>query len=113
MARAALYLSSFKLPELYSLQDSLLTSIWLRREQFRIFETMINVLSAGLTLDSKVSTKIEDLMQDYINLVIPGSTKDKKERDAAFAAKTAQALNDVAALLAASPGSKIAINKKG
>lgn len=113
MARAALYLSSFKLPELYSLQDSLLTSIWLRREQFRIFETMINVLSAGLTLDSKVSTKIEDLMQDYINLVIPGSTKDKKERDAAFAAKTAQALNDVAALLATSPGSKIAINKKG
>ena len=52
-------------------------------------------------------------MQDYINLVIPGSTNDKKERDAAFAAKTAQALNDVAALLAASPGSKIAINKKG
>lgn len=113
MARAALYLSSFKLPELYSLQDSLLTSIWLRREQFRIFETMINVLSAGLTLDSKVSTKIEDLMQDYINLVIPGSTEDKKKRDAAFASKTAQALNDVAALLASSPGSKIAINKKG
>ena len=51
-------------------------------------------------------------MNDYINLVIPGTTRDKKERDAAFAAKTAQALNDVAALLANSPGSKIAIQKK-
>lgn len=72
---------------------------------------MISVLAAGLSLDPKVSTKIEDLMNDYINLVIPGTTKDKKERDAAFAAKTAQALNDVAALLQASPGSKIQIKK--
>lgn len=73
---------------------------------------MITVLSAGLTLDSKVSTKIEDLMNEYINLVIPGTAEDKKKRDAAFATKTAQALNDVAALLAASPGSKISINRK-
>lgn len=72
---------------------------------------MISVLAAGLSLDPKVSTKIEDLMNDYINLVIPGTTKDKKERDAAFAAKTAQALNDVAALLQSSPGSKIQIKK--
>lgn len=100
MARAAMYLSGFPPPPLFSLQDSLCQAVFIRREQFRIFETMIGVLTAGLSLDPKLATKIENLMTDYIDLVIPGSKESKKREDEQFVEKTAKALGDIAALLA-------------
>lgn len=94
-----MYLARAPLAPLNTLQDALLRSIWTRREQFRIFETLIGVLANGITVNPEVSKSIEDLSNDYIDLVIPGTKEAKRRKDKEFAAKTATALNDITALL--------------
>jgi hypothetical protein len=83
--------------------------VWLRREQFRIFETLINILASGLSLDPKLSKRIEELTDEYINLVIPGTKEIRKKNDSAFIAKTHNTLNEIASMLANSPSSTIKI----
>lgn len=83
--------------------------MWLRREQFRIFETLINILASGLSLDPKLSKRIEELTDEYINLVIPGTKEIRKKNDSAFIAKTHNTLNEIASMLANSPSSTIKI----
>ena len=107
-----MYLEGRPLAPLGTIRDTLLQSVWLRREQFRIFETLINVFASALSLDPKLTSKIESISEDYINLVIPGSTELKKKNEEAFIAKTASALNDVAALLAGYEGNKVTMNRK-
>lgn len=104
-----MYLEGRPLAPLGSIRDTLLQAVWLRREQFRIFETLINVFASALSLDPKLTTRIESISEDYINLVIPGSKELKKKDEEAFIAKTANALNDVAALLAGYEGNKIKV----
>ena len=94
-----MHLEGIPLAPLGTLQDSLYQAVWTRREQMRIFETLINVLASGLSLNPSVSKKIEKLMDEYINLVIPGAEQAKKKADEAFVTKTASALSDVAKLL--------------
>ena len=75
-----MHLEGIPLAPLGTLQDSLYQAVWTRREQMRIFETLINVLASGLSLNPSVSKKIEKLMDEYINLVIPGAEQAKKSR---------------------------------
>lgn len=102
-----MFLSGIPLPPLGSFQESLCQAVWIRREQFRIFETMINILASGLSLDPQLSKRIERLTDEYIDLVIPGAKEVRKRSDEAFIAKTANALADVAKLLSKHPGNKM------
>lgn len=104
-----MYISGCPVHEIGTLQDSLCQAVWLRREQFRIFETLINVLASGLSLDPKLSKRVEELTDEYINLVLPGTKELRKNNDSAFVEKTHQILNDIAAMLAASPSSTIKV----
>lgn len=102
-----MYLEGAPLAPLGTLQDTLLQAVWLRREQFRVFETAINVFASALSLDPKLSKKIEDLNEEYINLVIPGTKDLRKRNNEAFIAKTANALDEVTKLLSGYQGNTI------
>lgn len=52
-----MHLEGIPLAPLGTLQDSLYQAVWTRREQMRIFETLINVLASGLSLNPSVSKK--------------------------------------------------------
>ena len=85
--------------------------MWLRREQFRVFETAINVFASALSLDPKLSKKIEELNDEYINLVIPGTKELRKRNNEAFVAKTANALDEVTKLLSGYKGNMMSFGK--
>lgn len=88
-----------RLAEKGSLEEALQNAIWMRREQFRVFETMINVLSAGLSLNPDISKRIQKLMNDYMDLVIPGSKAIRKSEDENFLKKTSESLNAITKIL--------------
>lgn len=94
-----MYLNNCPLAPLNTLQDTLLQSIWIRREQFRVFETMINIFANGLSLSPKLSERIEKLSNEYIELVIPGTQAAKKENETKFIERTASTLEEVSKLL--------------
>lgn len=97
-----MFMGGMQLPEINSVQDHMYYALWSRREQFRIFETMITVLSQGLHYDPSIANKVQDLMNDYIDAVVPGTMARQREADAAFAARTAVALNEITELLSSS-----------
>lgn len=106
-----MYLEGAPLAPLGTLQDTLLQSVWLRREQFRVFETAINVFASALSIDPKLSKKIEELNEEYINLVIPGTKELRKSNNEAFVAKTASALDEVTKLLSGYKGNTFNFDK--
>lgn len=107
-----MYLEGAPLAPLNTLQDTLLQAVWLRREQFRVFETAINVFASALAIDPKLSKKIEELNDEYINLVIPGTKELRKKNNDAFVAKTANALDEVTKLLSGYKGNTMTFGKK-
>lgn len=107
-----MYLEGAPLAPLGTLQDTLLQAVWLRREQFRVFETAINVFASALSLDPKLSKKIEELNDEYINLVIPGTKELRKRNNEAFVAKTANALDEVTKLLSGYKGNMMSFGKQ-
>lgn len=60
---------------------------------------MINIFANGLSLSPNLSSRIEKLSDEYINLVIPGTRELKKVSEEAFVAKTANTLNEITTLL--------------
>ena len=100
-------LSGFEVSELGSLAATIETAVWMRREQFRVFETMIDVLSQGMTLSTDMANKVQRLMNQYIDLVVPGSETERKEKEATFMQNTAQSLNDITNILKGSAAGKI------
>lgn len=107
MNRAYMYLEGRELHDIGSLRDSLTQAIWVRQRQIRVFETFVNVMANGLSINPDVSKNIEKLTSDYLELIIPGSKEAKRYNDEEFAARTNKTLSDVAKLLAGSSNGTI------
>lgn len=106
-----MYVTGAPTAELFSMQDHLLQAIWMRREQIRTFETLINVLASGISINPDITKEIDRLTQDYFELVLPGSKAAKKNSDRTFAERTNRALAEVASLLSQSGSGKMNTSK--
>lgn len=102
-----MYVSGAPIAPLFSMQDHLLQAVWIRREQIRTYETLINVLASGIPANPDITKRIDELTQDYFELVIPGSKEAKKHADETFAERTSKALADVAYMLSRSGNGKM------
>lgn len=56
-----------------SLQDHIRLSVWYKREQRKIFETMINLYANVISVNPDIMKKVQTLIDDYLESVVPGS----------------------------------------
>lgn len=102
-----MYIEGIELAELNSLRDGLLQAIWVRTRQARIFETLVNVMANGLSINPDIAKRIDELTSEYVDIVVPGTKKTKADNDLAFAERTNKTLSAVAKLLAGGGSGKI------
>ena len=90
-----MFLEGKEVPKLGSLRDQLQTTVWYRREQRKIVETLVHIYAAMLPINPEVCKKIEASLTDYIDLIIPGSKKYKEQEEANTIKKNADTLNSI------------------
>lgn len=90
-----MYLDGMPSVKLGSMQDRIRLSAWYRREQFRIFEALINVYANVISSNPDIIKKVETVIDDYIELVVPGSKEYKDAAQANFIQKQSNALSAI------------------
>jgi hypothetical protein len=90
-----MYLDGLPSVKLGSLQDRLRLSAWYRREQFRIFEALINIYANVISTNPDIIKKVESVVDDYIELVVPGSKEYKEASQESFIKKQGSALASI------------------
>lgn len=92
-----------------SVRDKLRLAAWYRREQKQLYETMMNVYSAVITVNPEVLKKVQGLIEDYFEIVIPGSRNLSKKAEETTLKAQASALDSIYKALKAhseKPGGK-------
>lgn len=78
-----------------SFQDRIRLSAWYKREQFRIFEALITVYANAISSNPDIIKKVEKVIDEYIELVVPGSNAYKQEQQASFIKSQSSALTSI------------------
>ena len=99
-------LDGMKLPQLGSMQDKIRVSAWYRREQLRIFEALINVYASMITIKPDIVGQVEKAIDEYIELIVPGSKEFKDKQKNNFIQTQASALDSIYDKLKAHAGSR-------
>ena len=90
-----MYLSGLPQVKLGSVQDRIRLAAWYRREQFKIFESLIVVYANVIQSNPDIIKKVETVIDDYIDLVVPGSKAYKETAQDNFIKKQGQALQSI------------------
>lgn len=93
-------LDGAKVYRLGSIEDRAQTAVYYRREQMRLFETMISVYSSAMSTLPEMRTTVVNLMTDYFEIVLPGSKEMRKLDEKNFVEKQSSALQNIEKLLA-------------
>lgn len=93
--RTCLYLDGLSPVPAGSLQDRIRLTAWYKREQFRIFEALINVYANVISSNPDIIKKVEAVIDEYIELVVPGSGEAKKAAQDSFIKSQSSALNAI------------------
>lgn len=80
--------------------------MWVRNNQAKAFETLINVFANGLSISPDISSKITKLTNDYLELILPGSSEIREKNDKEFIAQSSKTLEEVTKLLSDYKGNK-------
>jgi hypothetical protein len=78
-----------------SVADQLRLTVWYRREQRQIFETLISLYSAVISINPDVSKRVEGLVSDYIECIVPGAAELTKKEAASSIKKQGEALASI------------------
>ena len=78
-----------------TIRDQLMTTVWYRREQRSIVETLVHIYAAMISINPEVCKKIEASLTDYIDLIIPGSKKYKEQEEANTIKRNADTLTSI------------------
>ena len=98
--------------DLGSVQDQIRLTVWYRREQRQILETLISLYSAVISINPEVSKKVESLIGDYIESVVPGSAKIGRQVANTTIKKQGEALQSIFESLKAHSQGQVSTKKK-
>jgi hypothetical protein len=101
-----LHLSGIKNSKLGSIEDRTRIAVYYRREQLRVFETLIGVYSSAMISFPEMRQSVLNMVEDYFEIVVPGSKQVRKEDERNFVEKQSKALENIAALLADHAGKR-------
>ena len=90
-----MFLDGKEVPKLGTIRDQLMTTVWYRREQRSIVETLVHIYAAMISINPEVCKKIESALTDYIDLIVPGSKKYKEQEDSNTIKKNSEALDNI------------------
>jgi hypothetical protein len=88
-------LDGLEVDKLGSPRDRLRCVAFFKRQQTKIFETLVGVYSQAMTVNPDLSKKVEPLITDYIDSIVPGSKKIKKEQENNTIARNKAALDAI------------------
>lgn len=90
-----MYLDGLPTVQTGSVQDRIRLSAWYKREQFRIFEALINVYANAISANPDIIKKVESVIDEYIELVVPGSAEFKRKSQESFIKSQSSALTAI------------------
>ena len=90
-----MYLDGVPSAKLGTLSDQLRLTVWYRREQQRIFETMINLYANVISINPDISKKVEKLIGEYLENVVPGTEEMTKKETASTIKAQGEALQSI------------------
>ena len=94
-----MYLAGLPPVKAGTIQDRLRISVWYRREQAHIFEVLLPVFAAGIPVNADIIKKVENMINSYMEIVIPGTAEFKKMEQNTFIKKQSNALHSIYDLL--------------
>ena len=98
-----MYLDGLPYVRLGSLQDRIRISTWYRAKQPDIFNCLINVYANAMAVNPDITKKVQSLIEDFLELMIPGSKKLKDQEEDTFIKKQQAALEQISARLKGGP----------
>jgi hypothetical protein len=81
--------------KLGSFQDRILMAVYYRLLQPKIFEQLITVYASMLQLSPDVTKKIDQAIQEYIELLVPGSKEIRNKAEKNFMKTQQNALESI------------------
>ena len=84
-----------KFDKLNSIQDAIKNAAWYRGSQREVFTMLINLYSAALSVEPSLMTTIKPMVDNYLDVILPGSLKKKKEEENSLVSKNAALLDTI------------------
>lgn len=94
-----MYLDGLEYLPLGSLRDRIRNTLWYRREQRQIFESLIVVYASAISINPDITKKVTSAINEYIELIVPGSSEYRKKEEESLMAKNSAALATIYAAL--------------
>lgn len=85
--------------ELGSVRDRIRNTVWYRREQKQIFESLINVYANVISVNPDITKKVGSAINEYIDLIVPGSKEFRDREEQNTLARNEAALKTIYAAL--------------
>jgi len=92
-------LEGLPVAKLGSLVDRAKVKAWYRTQNIRIFETVIAIYSNAISVNPDITKKIQKTTSDYMDLIIPGTSRVNADAEKNFAKQQEKTLNNVFAAL--------------
>ena len=90
-----MFLDGIEPVALGTVSDQLRATVWYRRENQRVFETMLNLYANVISINPEVSKKVESMVGDYLESVVPGSAEIGKQVANTTIKKQGEALESI------------------
>lgn len=76
-----MYIAGLPTVPLGSAQDKIRLAVWYRSEQEKILHAVLGVYTSLVSVNPEIINKVKTMVDDYIEVVVPGSKKMKQESD--------------------------------
>ena len=81
--------------DINSMENHIRLAVWYRREQRKIFEALVTVYANTISINPEVLKKIEHLIEDYMESVIPGAKDAQKKNQSNTLEQQGKALTQI------------------
>ena len=90
-----MYIAGLPYVPLGSAQDRIRLAVWYRHEQEKILHAVLGVYSSLVSVNPDIIKKVKKVVDDYIEVVVPGSKKYRDDSEANLIQSQGKALEAI------------------
>lgn len=102
-----MYIAGLPKVPLGSAQDKIRLAVWYRSEQEKILHAVLSVYSSLVSVNPDVIKKVKTVVDDYIEVIVPGSKQHKEDADNNLIKSQGKALEAIFSALSSKAGNNI------